>query len=188
MATVVPPTPPPIEGYYKFLERKYIEGTNSKSVKNKWQPQEFDLWDLRLRIETIGQWLIKAKEEGVDVSLQNRHMVQSIVEAPRLKNLGSGKINQVAVNQLVFVLSLYCNQVIRKVALTKIRRLAREGENRPELQDRRGLIGMCEMWAISRLPPERTLGSPEKTFFACQAVLEKVDEMREKILKKASRS
>jgi hypothetical protein len=145
--------------------------------------KKYSLWDLQQLIAFTQEKIQNAKNQNINVDSQVRDISTTIHDSPRLRHLETNEIIEVVLNRLIIVIGIYCNQVITKITKNRIVKLSNEGLNNPALSKKHGLIKQCLNWALRQLPEEISLKSPYEIDLQTRGLLEKVEDMKNKILR-----
>lgn len=142
----------------------------------------YTLWDLNYIKQEIQEWLEKGQQAGVNLNKLIEKIAQAELQAPELYRSESNDISELALNQQVILLTLYCNQIIRKITKAAIVARGELGLKNPDLQPWHELIKGSQTFALRQLPPKLNISATESIALRCRAILDKVDEMEAKIL------
>lgn len=152
--------------------------------------QEVLLKDLEWRIRDINysyeKWIQIAADYNIDIQEYTGKMQEAVNSLP-----SAGQPNQfssVAMLYNVKLRKIYCVDIIRKVAEVRIRRLAKEAKTTPGLEHLMGMIKGCKKFLLKNLPGanRKSMGEPniEEAESQYTKVMDKMEEMSEKIMKK----
>jgi hypothetical protein len=152
--------------------------------------QDALLKELEWRIRDINysyeKWVQKAAEHNVDIHEYTDKMQEAMDNLPSVDQ--SHQFSSVAMLYNVKLRKIYCIDIIRKVAETQIRRLAKEAKTTPGFEHLIELINGCEKFLLRHLPgaDRKSYGEPNIEAAEMQyiAVIDKMEEMAGKIMQK----
>lgn len=142
---------------------------------------------LFIAMNHLNKWMVVARQLGVNIDEQVDKLVSVITDAPvvaenprPIRITFSSRDSQpihglihpgelLATQQMAFHI-LYCNQIIRKIAVEHISKRKQAEINTTKSEYLKDSITDCAERALKELTPERSLASPEVTGIHCMTV------------------
>lgn len=143
-------------------------------------------WENDQLRSTLDNWYSIASTCSIDTSKQLHNLDRVERELPEEGQSFSSQ--EVRLRYWIVMRTIYCGQIIRKVAKAHIIKTAKEACKMEELKHLHGLIMGSEQWLLKRLPPKM---EPSMSISCIEAqydwLMGKLSEIQEKILKQATK-
>ncbi|WP_154017818.1 hypothetical protein [Candidatus Protochlamydia phocaeensis] len=139
-------------------------------------------WELKHLTLITCEWINIARKDGVNVQTQIDKIKQTILDAPSIWDPHQSP--EIIYRHQLTVRGFYCSQIIRKITKHHILQTIKQARQIPALQSQLGLIDGCEKWLLKKLPG-KFVKNPSEMATDCRGLLEKLEEMKGKVLKRA---